>query len=42
MDILFTKKGFIFQGKAEELILYLNQASKKYRTVKDFIDANLH
>lgn len=42
MDILFTQKGFLFKGKADELFLYLDHVSQNYHTLKEFIEANLN
>lgn len=41
MDILFTDKLFLFSGNSRQLLEYLSQAAKEYRTIKELINANL-
>lgn len=42
MQTIILKNGLFFIGKIKDLSSYLKELNKKYYTIKELIEANLH
>ena len=42
MELIFTAQRFYFKGKVSELESYLKEMCVRHRTLKEFLNANLH
>jgi len=42
MEMIFTRRQFLFKGKVRELAAFLQENAGRYRTLQEFLAANLN